>query len=67
MHENKLTKDITGVKLAREVLLEEIQNVVECDLTAIIDCIDDLIDVTEMEVRIQKNREVQASMNERVA
>ncbi len=68
-NEDKLTKDITGVKLAREVLIEEIQATTGelTDLTAVIECIDDLIDNTEMEIRIQKNREIAASMSQRSA
>ncbi len=61
MDRNKLTKDITAVKLAREVLIEELYSKFDKDeegLRVVIDYIDDLIDVTEMEVRIQKNKEV---------
>ncbi len=63
----KLTKEITSVKLARELLIEEIQAHAGdlADLSDAIDCIDDLIDNTEMEVRIQKNAEISA-MAERI-
>ena len=59
MDRNKLTKDITVVKLAREVLIDELcSKYDESELQDVINLIDDLIDVTEMEVRIQKNKEV---------